>query len=88
MAFQHGNISALSFVFRGLQEDCHTLSCHQPIASDSAFSLAMIEEFSNTITEKPWLYRRLFWECGLIGQVLYLEAEACKHPRPRYRLLF
>ena len=21
-------------------------------------------------------YRRLFWECGLIGQVLYLEAEA------------
>jgi nitroreductase len=23
-----------------------------------------------------WMYRRLFWECGLIGQVLYLEAEA------------
>jgi hypothetical protein len=23
-----------------------------------------------------WFYRRLFWECGLIGQVLYLEAEA------------
>jgi hypothetical protein len=23
-----------------------------------------------------WAYRRLFWECGLIGQVLYLEAEA------------
>ena len=22
------------------------------------------------------MYRRLFWECGLIGQVLYLEAEA------------
>jgi nitroreductase len=24
----------------------------------------------------PWFYRRLYWECGLIGQVLYLEAEA------------
>jgi hypothetical protein len=22
------------------------------------------------------MYRRLFWECGLIGQCLYLEAEA------------
>ncbi len=61
-------------------EDCRqiakTLSCHQPIASDSAFSLAMVAEFGATIKAAPWLYRRLFWECGLIGQVLYLEAEA------------
>lgn len=53
-----------------------TLSCHQPIASDSAFSLAMVAEFGESIDSSPWLYRRLFWECGLIGQVLYLEAEA------------
>ncbi|MEQ1558783.1 MAG: SagB/ThcOx family dehydrogenase [Methyloglobulus sp.] len=53
-----------------------TLSCHQPIASDSAFSLAMVAEFGETIEASPWLYRRLFWESGLIGQVLYLEAEA------------
>jgi nitroreductase len=53
-----------------------TVSCHQPIASDSAFSLGMVAEFSETIETAPWLYRRLFWECGLIGQVLYLEAEA------------
>ena len=53
-----------------------TLSCHQPIASDSAFSLAMVAEFGESIETAPWLYRRLFWECGLIGQVLYLEAEA------------
>ncbi len=53
-----------------------TLSCHQPIASDSAFSLGMVAEFSETVAATPWLYRRLFWECGLIGQVLYLEAEA------------
>jgi SagB-type dehydrogenase family enzyme len=53
-----------------------TLSCHQPIASDSAFSLGMVAEFGETIESAPWLYRRLFWECGLIGQALYLEAEA------------
>ncbi|HEY8158438.1 MAG TPA: SagB/ThcOx family dehydrogenase [Methylobacter sp.] len=53
-----------------------TLSCHQPIASDSAFSLGMVAEFAETVEAAPWLYRRLFWECGLIGQTLYLEAEA------------
>jgi SagB-type dehydrogenase family enzyme len=53
-----------------------TVSCHQPIASDSAFSLGMVAEFGEIIETTPWLYRRLFWECGLIGQVLYLEAEA------------
>jgi len=53
-----------------------TVSCHQPVVSDSAFSLGMVAEFSETIETAPWLYRRLFWECCLIGQVLYLEAEA------------
>jgi hypothetical protein len=24
----------------------------------------------------PWHYRRLYWETGVIGQILYLEAEA------------
>jgi nitroreductase len=51
-----------------------SLSCHQAIASDSAFSLAMVAEFG--FGDQPWIYRRLFWECGLIGQALYLEAEA------------
>ncbi len=52
------------------------LSCHQAIASDSAFSLAMVAEFADVVAEHAWAYRRLFWECGMIGQVLYLEAEA------------
>lgn len=53
-----------------------TLSCHQPIASDSTFSLAMLAEFNDIVAEHAWYYRRLFWECGLLGQVLYMEAEA------------
>ncbi|MDD5272446.1 MAG: nitroreductase family protein, partial [Methylovulum sp.] len=59
-----------------LKQTAKTLSCHQPIASDSAFSLAMVAEFRSTVEAEPWRYRQLFWECGLIGQVLYLEAEA------------
>lgn len=63
-----------------LNADCRraakTLSCHQDIASDGAFSLAMVAEFGNELTTEPWRYRRLFWESGLIGQALYLEAEA------------
>ncbi len=53
------------------------LSCGQDIAGASAFSLAMIAEFEPSLRRHgPWFYRRLFWETGLIGQVLYLEAEA------------
>ena len=53
-----------------------TLSCHQAIASDSAFNLGMLARFAENIEAEAWRYRRLFWECGLIGQILYLEAEA------------
>ena len=52
-----------------------TLSCHQAIASDSCFSLAMLAEFGKLVSEEPWRYRQLHWEAGLLGQVLYLEAE-------------
>jgi SagB-type dehydrogenase family enzyme len=53
------------------------LSCRQEIAGESAFSLGMIAEFEPSLRRHgPWFYRRLFWETGLIGQVLYLEAEA------------
>jgi len=52
-------------------------SCFQEIAGDSAFSLGMVADFARTLEEDgAWAYRRLFWETGLIGQVLYLEAEA------------
>ena len=53
-----------------------TVSCHQAIASDGAFSLSMIAEFDETVKDAPWRYRQLFWEAGMIGQALYLEAEA------------
>jgi hypothetical protein len=58
------------------RDAARTLSCHQEIAADGAFSLGMLVEFEASLAEKPWVYRQLFWEAGIIGQVLYLEAEA------------
>ncbi|HEX2056252.1 MAG TPA: SagB/ThcOx family dehydrogenase [Nitrospiraceae bacterium] len=53
------------------------VSCHQDIAGDSAFSLGMLAEFDELLRHRgAWWYPRLFWEAGLVGQVLYLEAEA------------
>ncbi len=52
------------------------VSCEQEIAGASAFSLGMIARFKDIVAEAPYRYRHLFWECGMIGQVLYLEAEA------------
>ncbi|MBI4550670.1 MAG: SagB/ThcOx family dehydrogenase, partial [Candidatus Latescibacteria bacterium] len=59
------------------REQAQGVSCHQEIAADGAFSLGMIAEFAESIRAAGgWWYRRLFWESGLLGQVLYLEAEA------------
>ncbi len=53
------------------------VSCHQDIAGDCAFSFGMLAEFEGRLREGgAWWYPRLFWESGLLGQVLYLEAEA------------
>lgn len=53
------------------------ISCFQEIASDGCFSVGMIAEFRAPLQQAgPWFYPRLFWECGMIGQMLYLEAEA------------
>jgi nitroreductase len=54
-----------------------TVSCHQDIASDGAFAVAMLARFRSALERHgAWYYRRLFWETGMIGQILYLEAEA------------
>ncbi len=53
-----------------------TISCGQKIAGDGAFSLAMIADYLNSLaTYGAAFYRNLFWEAGVVGQLLYLEAE-------------
>lgn len=60
--------------------DCRALaasvSCGQHIAGDGAFSLGMIADYMDSlVTYGATFYRNLFWEAGMVGQVLYLEAE-------------
>ena len=53
-----------------------TVSCGQDIAGDGAFSLGMIADYMDGLTTySAGFYRNLFWEAGMVGQVLYVEAE-------------
>ncbi len=57
--------------------EAREVSCGQDIAADGVFALAMIAEFEPSLRrEGAWFYKRLHWEAGALGQVLYLEAEA------------
>jgi hypothetical protein len=60
-----------------LRDFARELSCHQDIAADGAFSLGMLARFEPVLRERgAAAYRELFWEAGMIGQSLYLAAEA------------
>ena len=51
------------------------ICCHQDIGADSCFALAIIARFEIAL-KQPWRYRDFFWECGILGQALYLETKA------------
>jgi SagB-type dehydrogenase family enzyme len=73
------------------------LSCDQDIAADGFFSLGMLADFDASLEAfGPSFYRHLFWETGMVGQILYLEAEAagargtgigCFYDDPVHRVL-
>lgn len=53
------------------------MSCYQGIAGRGAVTVVMVADMAETLArEGAWAYRRLHWEAGLLGQILYLEAEA------------
>jgi hypothetical protein len=51
-----------------------TLNCHQALGSDAILGFALLAEFNPL--PNAHAYRQRLQEAGLIGQVLYLEAEA------------
>jgi len=56
-----------------------SISCSQDIASDGAFSLGMLVEFVSQLEEfGASRYKQLYWECGALGQQLYLETTSLK----------
>jgi len=57
-----------------------TLCCHQALAADANLAVAMLGEFDAALAGAgPAGYRHLLQEAGLLGQVLYLQAEAAGH---------
>ena len=58
-----------------LRDAARIICCHQDIAADSCYALGMLASFAG-LEDAPWRYRALYRECGMIGQTLYLEAEA------------
>ncbi|MFT5836115.1 MAG: SagB-type dehydrogenase family enzyme [Sulfurimonas sp.] len=60
---------------KDLSTNSKAISCSQDIASDGAFSLGMLCNFTSQIEKYgAHRYKELYWECGVIGQQLYLEA--------------
>lgn len=53
-----------------------TLACQQEIAADGCFSVALLASMKPLYEEGAFWYPRLHWEAGLLGHILYLEAEA------------
>jgi SagB-type dehydrogenase family enzyme len=62
-------------ILHDLRDSARLICCHQDIAADSCYALGMLAHYE-IAEQEPWRYRRLYWECGMLGQVLYLEAEA------------
>jgi hypothetical protein len=60
-----------------VRAEAQGVSCGQDIAGDGAFALGMVADLGAGLDASgaPF-YRRLHWEAGAVGQVLYLEAES------------
>ena len=74
---EYPNSPPLYFLQKGdFTDESSMIICQQDIAGDGAFSLDMLANFRDTVYKDAHAYRRLYWEAGMIGQILYLEAEA------------
>jgi SagB-type dehydrogenase family enzyme len=58
-----------------LHRIARSMHCHQDIAANACFALGMLAEYDGVIAYNPAAYRDMHREAGLIGQVLYLQAE-------------
>ena len=60
-----------------LQRLARSLHCHQDLAATACFAVGMLADFEQALAQEgaPG-YRGLFREAGVVGQALYLEAEA------------
>lgn len=60
-----------------LRREASQFSCFQGIAGRGAVTFVFVADMGEVLhREGAWAYRRLHWEAGALGQILYLEAEA------------
>ena len=59
-----------------LRRVARSLHCHQEIAASACLAVGMVAPFAPLVDAHPTAYRDLLREAGLLGQLLYLEAEA------------
>lgn len=71
------NLELYLLMEENLDDFAAQLSCSQRKAADACFTACMLSEFEEPLNKfGTWIYPYLFWECGILGQLLYLEAEA------------
>jgi len=68
-------IPLFQLVARDLSAALRTVCCGQELARACTFGVAFLAELEPAVAEDPASYRRLHQEAGLLGQILYLEAE-------------
>jgi SagB-type dehydrogenase family enzyme len=57
--------------------EARDIACEQGLAADSCFTVAMLADFESMLSEDTCqAYAQMYWECGALGQICYLEAEA------------
>jgi SagB-type dehydrogenase family enzyme len=69
------SIPLFQLVARDLSAPLRTVCCGQELARACTFGVAFLAELEPAVREDPASYRRLHQEAGLLGQILYLEAE-------------
>ena len=58
-----------------VQRAAATLCCHQPIASDCAFTVSYVAPFSATLNAAGAIgYRYMHWQAGILAHQVYLSA--------------
>ena len=73
-------VSAFKLLAEGdFRKAVRAISCHQAIAADASVLFSMLGGLGDRVRSDPSRYRLLHWQAGLIGQRLYLEAEALGH---------
>jgi len=71
-----GHLSLVLLTEADTRDPARAISCVQDIAADGCLAVAMLARLGPSVDQGAWWYRWLLWEAGVLGQVLYLEAEA------------